>query len=248
MTKTNHLQSYDLLMTVAITAMLIDHIGYFFIDNDILRIIGRLAAPLFLFLAGYGNNHIKPAYLFWGIVLTYLHLTYTHDEGSDILITFFMLSVTYQYVLRHLPNLAIFPIITTFSITVFIALILAKDAHHDLYSPVYYYIYYPNYLHVAFFYFMAGKTLYNKQLYCSIIYLSIGLLFLFPLYIKPSAIYLLMEILALLVCLYIYFYIDVLYDKRPTTNKYLRFVSQHSLHIYIVHIVAFTVLQQLTRN
>lgn len=54
------------LKIIAITSMLIDHIGYeFFSDQPIWRIIGRLAFPIFAYLIveGYYHTHSKPEYL-----------------------------------------------------------------------------------------------------------------------------------------------------------------------------------------
>lgn len=45
---------YDYLKVIALISMIIDHIGFFFFpEYEILRVIGRLAFPLFLFLVGY---------------------------------------------------------------------------------------------------------------------------------------------------------------------------------------------------
>lgn len=48
----------DIFKSIAIFLMVIDHIGYFFIDGDgWLRAIGRASAPIWFFLLGY--NHSK---------------------------------------------------------------------------------------------------------------------------------------------------------------------------------------------
>ena len=53
----------DLLKVIALTAMIIDHLGlYLFPDQTWMRIIGRYAMPLFCFFAGYnfkGNLRIR---------------------------------------------------------------------------------------------------------------------------------------------------------------------------------------------
>lgn len=49
---------YDLLKLIALVAMTLDHVGfYYFPDTDGLRILGRVAAPLFLFLVGYNQSY-----------------------------------------------------------------------------------------------------------------------------------------------------------------------------------------------
>ncbi len=48
------------LKTLAVIAMLIDHIGYtFFPSEDLFRIIGRIAFPLFAFQVALGFKHTK---------------------------------------------------------------------------------------------------------------------------------------------------------------------------------------------
>lgn len=50
--------SYDLLKVIAIVTMIIDHIGLFFYpDISLLRVIGRLAYPLFAFCIGYNQKY-----------------------------------------------------------------------------------------------------------------------------------------------------------------------------------------------
>jgi len=45
---------------IAVVSMLIDHIGYFFVDNNVwLRLIGRLAFPIFAFFIAEGMKHTK---------------------------------------------------------------------------------------------------------------------------------------------------------------------------------------------
>ena len=51
------LTSYDLLKSLALILMLVDHIGYFFFpDESWFRVIGRLSVPIWFFLSGYANT------------------------------------------------------------------------------------------------------------------------------------------------------------------------------------------------
>lgn len=53
----NILNSYDLLKAFAVITMVIDHIGaYLWLDHEMLRAIGRLSFPVWLFLIGYARS------------------------------------------------------------------------------------------------------------------------------------------------------------------------------------------------
>jgi len=64
----------DWLKTAAIILVVVDHIGYFFIeDADWWSVFGRLAAPSFFFLLGYARTRKVPLHWIWlGIILTLL--------------------------------------------------------------------------------------------------------------------------------------------------------------------------------
>lgn len=50
--------SHDVLKAIALAAMVIDHIGYYLLpDETWLRVVGRLAFPIFLFLVGYSQRY-----------------------------------------------------------------------------------------------------------------------------------------------------------------------------------------------
>jgi len=54
---TKSVTSYDLLKSLALLLMLVDHIGvYFFPDVIEYRLVGRLSAPIWLFLIGYARS------------------------------------------------------------------------------------------------------------------------------------------------------------------------------------------------
>ena len=64
----------DWLKTAAIIAVLVDHFGYFFTEDDIWwSVFGRLAAPTFFFLIGYAQTRTVPLRWIWlGVILTVL--------------------------------------------------------------------------------------------------------------------------------------------------------------------------------
>lgn len=58
---TSNLTSYDFLKFAAIVLMVIDHTGHFFYPDDMwFRAIGRLSAPIWLFLIGYARSRDLP--------------------------------------------------------------------------------------------------------------------------------------------------------------------------------------------
>lgn len=52
-----YLTSYDFIKFTAIVLMVVDHIGHFYYPDDMwLRAVGRLSAPIWLFLIGYARS------------------------------------------------------------------------------------------------------------------------------------------------------------------------------------------------
>lgn len=89
--KTNY---QDLLKIMALITMIIDHLGLFFFPEEMfLRIIGRYAAPIFCFFAGYNfTGKIRFSVIIHGailyiIVLTLIFKTYI---PANILISIFL--------------------------------------------------------------------------------------------------------------------------------------------------------------
>jgi len=64
----------DWLKTFAIILVVVDHTGFFFIDDAAWwSVFGRLAAPVFFFLLGYARSRTVPLHWIWlGIILTLL--------------------------------------------------------------------------------------------------------------------------------------------------------------------------------
>lgn len=67
MNKPAMLTTYDLLKTLAVILMIIDHVGYYFYPDDMwLRAIGRVSAPIWFFLIGYARSRDLSAPLWIG--------------------------------------------------------------------------------------------------------------------------------------------------------------------------------------
>jgi len=83
----------DLLKTLAIIAMIIDHMGlYLYPELTIMRIIGRIAMPVFCFFAGY-NFHDKPKtkIIICGVLLQiYTTVLFKQFITTNILISIYL--------------------------------------------------------------------------------------------------------------------------------------------------------------
>ncbi len=98
----------DWLKTAAIILVLVDHFGYFFMEDDLWwSVLGRLAAPTFFFLIGYARTHTVP--LHWiglGVFLTLLD-SWNEDwswVAPNILLSFALIRIASRYVRTLLQN------------------------------------------------------------------------------------------------------------------------------------------------
>jgi peptidoglycan/LPS O-acetylase OafA/YrhL len=92
----------DWLKAAAIILVLIDHFGYFFMENDEWwAVLGRFAAPIFFFLVGYSKTRSIP--LHWiglGVMLTLLDASNADWDwvAPNILLSFVLIRFAYRYV------------------------------------------------------------------------------------------------------------------------------------------------------
>ena len=64
------LTSYDFVKFAALALMVVDHVGAFFlVEEEWLRVIGRLSAPIWLFLVGYAKSRDFSDRMWIGIAL-----------------------------------------------------------------------------------------------------------------------------------------------------------------------------------
>jgi hypothetical protein len=92
----------DWLKTVAIILVVVDHTGYFFIENaQWWSVFGRMAAPPFFFLMGYAHTRTVPFHWIWlGIILTVLDSSNSDWTwmAPNILLSFAFIRLTRPYV------------------------------------------------------------------------------------------------------------------------------------------------------
>jgi hypothetical protein len=66
----SYLTSYDFLKFAALLLMVVDHIGYYFYPDDFWwRVVGRMSAPIWLFLIGYARSRDFSAPMWIGIAI-----------------------------------------------------------------------------------------------------------------------------------------------------------------------------------
>lgn len=64
------LTSFDLLKSLALLLMIVDHVGYFFApDEEWFRVIGRLSVPIWFYLIGYANTRQVQSVIWIGAVV-----------------------------------------------------------------------------------------------------------------------------------------------------------------------------------
>ena len=84
--------TYDVLKAIAIFTMIIDHLGvFFFQETEPLRIIGRIAFPIFLFLVGYSNSFRFDRWLLIGGCIVALGAAFTSHAIFPLNILFSIL-------------------------------------------------------------------------------------------------------------------------------------------------------------
>lgn len=75
----------DLLKLVAVVAMIVDHVGLYFLpEQPLLRVLGRPAAVIFGFLIGYSaSTRVPPSWVGLGLGLSYLESAVKDGDGDE---------------------------------------------------------------------------------------------------------------------------------------------------------------------
>jgi hypothetical protein len=98
----------DWIKTAAIILVVVDHIGYFFIDYaDWWSVFGRLAAPTFFFLLGYAQTRTVPLHWIWLAVLLTLLDSWNTDwtwVAPNILFSLALIRIVRPYVQKLLQD------------------------------------------------------------------------------------------------------------------------------------------------
>jgi len=87
----------NMLKIIAVITMLIDHIGYFLMDNNIImRIIGRLAFPIFAFFIAEGMKYTRSRKRY---ILTLLIFALVSQIPYGFLCGFYKLNILFTFII-----------------------------------------------------------------------------------------------------------------------------------------------------
>ncbi len=230
----NELNSYDVLKFIAIIAMIIDHIGYFFVeDDDYLRAIGRLAAPLFFFITGYVPNYqIKRSIWVYGFILTGANFWFLHQLHINILIVFAAIKWVLEY--WKPENNRVFTLIIIFLLIYFVTLFSRDFIEYGL---------------LGFAYAGCGrlKATDSKPILASILIMITFLVQIIDRILYHDNIYVILLRLTVAVVLFVLlssFHYRVFQINSLLKNSLLVF-SRYSLEIYFWHLLAFGIIAQV---
>lgn len=107
----------NVLKIIAVLSMLIDHVGIFFFDNNfVFRLIGRIAFPIFAFFIAEGLKH-------------------THSKKKYVL-TLLICALISQVPYAFLHNFYNFNILFTFLLAIFCIYLIETYKKHDILSTI----------------------------------------------------------------------------------------------------------------
>lgn len=96
--------TYDALKLLALAAMIIDHVGFYLFPTELwLRVLGRLAFPIFLFLVGYSRSTRFDQWLLIGGIAVWINtmLIGYHVLPLNILFSILVWRVVLHIMRRH---------------------------------------------------------------------------------------------------------------------------------------------------
>lgn len=231
---------YDYLKVLAILTMVIDHLGYYFFPEQLwLRLIWRIAFPIFLFLVGFSNSYRWRRDIFlWGIGLRILQIIITSsylwyiNSSFNILISialarvvlFFSQKYNNRFIVPiHILFIALYPLlfdrIDYGSFAIFFAFWWYLARHAIKWSHRY---------GVVLFALFSIKTILHFW------FLSVGS------WLYPTALLLFFAVLFLLFTSLAKENISLRVNQ--VVDKTVLFLSTNALLLYIAHIVLFSAI------
>lgn len=228
------INSHDLIKLMALTLMIIDHIGQFLFPEIIwFRLLGRGAMPLFFFLIGFHEKlHISVSLVLYGIILSGSNWLLHHTLYFNILINFVLSYLILHYLTR----------VERPSWMIFMVFMIATALNFFLYPRIEY--------GTLGLMFMLSASLLHRQVAYGIFYLIFSLTIyffwesmIFNFFTPQTILIAFISLLALLFYLMLAYRLKV-YDTPPGLSFVIRVLSRYSLEIYFFHLLFFHCLRQ----
>jgi hypothetical protein len=230
--------------------MVVDHAGHFFVDDNVwMRIVGRMAAPLFFFLVGYsGSYRFKSQIVILGVALSTISFLASTQNGISSILP---LNILLSFVLIKLVLDRVDPAAWTSDFLVAVLVILMVVS-----IPTY--VFMVEYGSLGLCYAIGARLLTQRHPLARFwICTTVGVHFLFemvailiwnpaaPASILPYAIPCLAAIFGINLAIFLRF--------RPRTFdigfSWIRvpviYASRYSLQIYFFHLAAFMIVYRL---
>lgn len=221
------LNTHDALKILGIAFMVIDHIGWYLMNDYMpFRLLGRMAAPFFFFLIGFtGKMHVNVFLIVYGLILSLTGGLYSQHFWINILLNFILINtLLYYYPLEQLRStvrifffiglLILTPFVYRYLEYGFLGILIAYAARSTALKESSYTLWLAASLFVYGFYQAVVLNFFSQPLYIAcLITLLTGLYYLFSRYsLRPLPI------------------------STPFILPGL-FLSRYSLHIYFYHVL-----------
>lgn len=225
------LNTYDVFKNVAFFAMVIDHIGYYFLPQIfLLRVIGRISMVIFAVLYGYSFSKRNNNILLYGILTAvFVQFFVEHDFlPLNVLFAFYISSFfinIFEYVYnKYYSIFCLF--LVMFIPAAFISNVFVEYGISML------------------FLLLCGKIFKKENKTRKDVITSILIFVIYTLYQTLNFGFNLFEFLFLMLLLtivYLYLF-NLKIQKVDFNNKIMLFVSRYSLELYFIHLLIFSIM------
>lgn len=232
---------YDYLKVIAIITMIIDHVWYYFFPEIIiLRFIWRLSFPLFLFLVGFSNSYKRRRDIFsWWMLIQILAIIaffkYWIDYPTlNILLWIVISRGVISIYKRYLSNTLFLRFITIISIV--INPLMYNFIDYGM-LPI---------LFVIFWYLVKNKNKFASIYWIipmTLLLLQNILVFKFDVRLGLISVVILTIMFISMMILFISIWKNnITLRTKPFVDNIILFISKKAIHIYIIHIIMFSII------
>jgi hypothetical protein len=240
------LTSYDVLKTVAVVLMIIDHVGHFFYPEEMwFRVFGRMCVPIWFFLIGYAKTKGVPlTYLLGGVVLAFASWAFL---GHLFPLNILLVLMLYRMIIHEVMMRALKDYEGFFGVGL-ILVILAYPS-----------VYVLDYGTYALFFVMFGYIMRHrdkieiKPWVFWLYFFGVGFGFaVMQAMLLPTITGLQFAVMAggvMAVMWGLYIFKSVTYEKMNGAKIWaLQLFGRRTMEIYVLHFLAFTVVSLMARN